>query len=346
MSTPIMQNNVAAVRHLAWCLFSSPLAELNTARTLHITATAELTKWLDSLNKNPQHLLEYIQQNNHRLLGSYFECLWQYYFKYSPNTQLLAHHVQITQSLNHPHENSDQANNKNSRQTNGRKTLGELDILALIDNKPFHVELAVKFYLLIPNVTGAQAKHWIGPQTRDRLDLKLDTLNRKQLPFLHHPATQKALEQRGLGQEYESAVALKGYLFSPFNSDFTRPIESDTNLHAATNMGQWIHASDVDMILNSQSDETRWCIVEKHNWLGPVTTDQAMEDQIELLNNQQVRLEVLSHFNYHAENRIPYALMLISMKNSPHNISDLCESGRYFLVPNGWPFKLATDQAG
>ncbi|MFT7108441.1 MAG: hypothetical protein ACI843_000076, partial [Psychrobacter glaciei] len=32
--------------------------------------------------------------------------------------------------------------------------------------------------------------------------------------------------------------------------------------------------------------------------------------------------------------------------NSPHNISDLCESGRYFLVPNGWPFKLATDQAG
>jgi hypothetical protein len=332
-----MQNNVAAVRHLTWCLFSSPLAELQTEQTLHISPTAELTKWLDSLNKNPQHLLEYIQQNNHRLLGSYFECLWQYYFKYSPNTQLLAHHVQITPSLHAPHENS--------RQTNGKKTLGELDILALIDNKPFHVELAVKFYLLIPNETGAQAKHWIGPQTRDRLDLKLDTLNRKQLPFLHHPATQKALEQRGLAQEYESAVALKGYLFSPFNSDFTPPTESVTNL-TSTNMGQWIHASNVNNILKSQSDETRWCIIEKHNWLGPVTTGQAMEEQIELLNTQQVRFKVLSHFNYHAENKIPYALMLVSMENSQHDINDLCESGRYFLVPNGWPFKLATDQAG
>jgi hypothetical protein len=324
MSTRIMQINISAVRHLTWCLFSQPLAKLNSAQALHINTSEPLTKWLDSLNENPSHLLAYIQQSNHRLLGSYFECLWQYFFKYSPDTELLAHHVQVTEQLK-----------------NGKRTLGELDILTLINQKPFHVELAVKFYLLAPNETGQLAKHWIGPQTQDRLDLKLDTLNQKQIPFLHHPTTQGILKERGLGQTFDSAVIMKGYLFSPFNKDYLLPSECEATLNASLDMGQWLHASDIDLILNFHSCGSQWSIIDKHNWLGPFYTAENKESQTELLSLKQVKSEVLIHFNHHTEHKIPYALMLANMGETSSNEGIFIEHRRYFVVPDGWPFNLA-----
>jgi hypothetical protein len=317
MNTRIKQFTVPAVRHLTWCLFSPALAKLENIESLQVKPSRQLLNWLDLLNTDPSHLLEYIQQNNTRLLGSYFECLMQYYFKHSPNTQLLAHHVQV---------------NSHDSKTNARQTLGELDALTLIDGNYVHIELAIKFYLLTPNKSGRQACDWIGPQTRDRLDLKMDTLSQKQLPFLHHPETQKLLMRQGLSHCYEPALGLKGYLFKPLDVKVQLPSESSSSLASPPLMGSWIHASDIDRVLHTQGTNGRWCIINKHEWLGPFYSQEAND----LLDPQQTRSAIHQHFHLPVENnsKHPYALMLVSIKDS---LAGYQEQARFFVVPDGWP---------
>jgi hypothetical protein len=291
------------------------LATLENVESLQVKPSSQLLNWLDLLNSDPSHLLEYIQQNNTRLLGSYFECLWQYYFKHSPNTQLLAHHVQV---------------NQQDPKTSARQTLGELDALARINDDYVHIELAVKFYLLTPGKSGQQACDWIGPQTRDRLDLKINTLGRKQFPFLHHPETQQLLIQQGLSHHYEPALGLKGYLFKPFGVLVQLPAECRSTVGPSLLMANWLHASDIKMALQTQGTNGLWSIINKHEWLGPFYS----QDPSALIGPEQARSDIHQHFNRQIENKNPYALMLVSMVNT---LAGYQEHERFFVVPDGWP---------
>jgi hypothetical protein len=315
MNTRIKQFTVPAVRHLTWCLFSPALAKLENIESFQVKPSRQLLNWLDLLNTNPSHLLEYIQQNNTRLLGSYFECLMQYYFKHSPNTQLLAHHVQV---------------NSHDPKTNARQTLGELDALTLIDGHYAHIELAIKFYLLVPNKSGRQACDWIGPQTRDRLDLKMHTLNQKQLPFLHHPETRKLLLQQGLSHNFEQALGLKGYLFKPFGVHAQLPPECMSTVPLSPLMASWLHASDVERALQTQGADGLWSIINKHEWLGPFHS----QDLNTLIGPKQAKSDIHQHFNRQIENKNPFALMLVSMEKT---LVGYQEQERFFVVPDGWP---------
>lgn len=313
MSHPNKQISSTAVHHLTWCLFSQPLASLNNTKNLHINHSTELQDWLCKLHRDPLHLLNYIQENNHRLLGSYFECLWQYYFIYGPYNQLLADHVQVS---------------------NGSQTLGELDILTKVKGEPMHVELAVKFYLQLPNTAGNKSHHWVGPQSHDRLDIKLDKLAAKQLPFLYNPNTIETLKQHNIDFNYQQVLALKGYLFHQYKQAYQLP---DCCIDQP-NIGSWLHQHQVDELLNPHETNVYWKIIPKHEWLGPYT----------VLNNEQlcstasIQHDIHLHFN-HSEK--PYALMLIKLEAT--NVSEkklgetFCytESCRFLIVADHWPAK-------
>ena len=307
MSTSNTQFTAPAVRHLTWCLLSPPLAELNIADSLHMIEDTELISWLQKLDLNPAQLNTYIQQRNHKLLGSYFECLWAFYFEFGPNSELLADHIQVIE---------------------GKQTLGELDALVKIKDQFMHVELAVKFYLLLPNKTGLKQHHWIGPQSHDRLDLKLDKLSQKQFPFLHHPATIQALKTQQLSNDYKQILALKGYLFHPFGKNYQLPEACSSSV----NICNWIHAEFLEtQLINQTQSNIKWSILPKHQWFGPLYTNQPQD----ILDANMVAELVGQHFQTQAQERTPYALMLVKLDNLENGY--YLEQERFFVVHNQWP---------
>lgn len=307
MTTMNAQFTAPAVRHLTWCLLSPAITQLNIAESLSVDETSELMFWLNSLEQDPSELNAYIQHRNHHLLGSYFECLWAFYFEFGPNNHLIADHFQVTDE---------------------KRTLGELDALASLNKHDTHIELAVKFYLLQPHHSGEETHHWVGPQSRDRLDIKIQTLNEKQFPFLQHPATINALKKHSLPCLYKQALAFKGYLFPQYQTSYALPENSKTSLHHAS----WIYSSDALQTLLAHNDKPlHWSLLPKHEWLGPFFTN----DEKEIMTTGQAFQQVTDHFYPKDTEESPYALMLVNMIK--HDGDGYLEQQRFFIVHDQWP---------
>ena len=302
-----------SVRHLAWCLFSEPMAFVEQAPALTIEPSQNLLNWLAELDHNPEPLEAYLDDHNRVLLGSYFECLWQFFFSHHPQWQLHDHHIQVI---------------------DGKQTLGELDIIAQSLNKKcdYHIELAVKFYLRHPNKLGNELQDWLGPQSHDRLDLKLNKLNDKQLPFLHNPATQRQLIQRNLPNKPQQRLILKGYLFEPW-------LETKSCLHQSINpnvlTAYWLHQQQVQAFLQTQTKATkqlRWALLPKAYWLGPY--EHHADSTIDVHSCSEIQAIITHHFS---DSEYPFALMLVALSES--NELEI-ESRRYLIVHDNWPAKL------
>lgn len=289
-----------SVRHLAWCLFSEPMARLPEIQNLIIEPSPQTLEWLDELDQNPSPLVEYINSNNGRLLGSYFECLWQYFFIYGPHWRLLKHHLQVFE---------------------GKQTLGELDILASNHiEQNLHIELAVKFYLLTPKEDGHELNHWLGPQSHDRLDKKLSKLANKQFPIILHPQTLALLSESQLPKQYQSALALKGYLFKHISMT---PVHYHEQIHSKGHLCDWLHHNECPLILDTDG---RWAVLPKHQWLGPYKKHSS--DEVEILSSNEARTYIQRHFN---DEPYAYALMLVKLDDAQE------EAKRFIIVHNQWP---------
>lgn len=308
MTTDYQTDHVA---HLAWSLTSPSLTALTPNEHFHAllkqSQQANL-EWLNTLDLQPSPLFDYLNTHNHRLLGSYFECLWQFYFSHHPDWQLLEHHVQIFDASK-------------------KQTLGELDLLVqhIPSGRYFHLELAAKFYLRHPEHTGLNEEHWLGPQSNDRLDLKLNKLHQKQLPFLFHDATKTSLIERQLNHEYEQAMIMKGYLFHPWQKRKSLP----KCAHHQTLTGYWLHSKDANKLL-TETENIQWAILPKHNWLG-LFSDQHNQ---QLINPTNI---ILANIDTHFKTS-PYkhALMLIMLKDTEKGLT---EAQRFMLVHDDWPNK-------
>ncbi len=289
------------VRHLFWCLFSPDLTTIEKSQSVQISLTTMLTQWFTELDLHPDPLITYLSQEKSQLLGSYFECLWQFFFQYHPQWKLLAHNVQVIES---------------------KHTLGELDIIASHQDTVIHMELAVKFYLQHPDHNGQQCQHWLGPQCRDRLDLKLSKLHNKQLPFLVHTATQKTLKSRQLPTPTKQCLILKGYLFHHWKTPFKRP----PIVNAQCLMGQWLHQSDITDLVTGHD---YWLVIEKPQWLGHFKSHK--ETQSSCLTAKDVSHFTQSHF---ANSTYKHALMLVKIANSEE---ESIEAERFLIVNDEWP---------
>ncbi len=303
MNQLLTQISTPRVRHLLWSVLSPDLAYAKSTASLNISLDNPLREWFIGLDQNPSLLNTYLATSKHRLLGIYFETLWQFFLKNAPCWQLKAHNIQVIQD---------------------KKTLGELDILAEHNElQGYHLELAVKFYLQHPIHTGELCQHWLGPQCRDRLDLKLSKLNNQQFPILNHPQTQATLAQRGINPPTSQALILKGYLFSKWQSNFVLPSE----VNSACLMGEWLHQKHISNLIHPNS---HWLLIEKPNWLGPMQIPKDNSKTLLLTGSEAVNA-VQKHF---LSKLINHALMLIRV--IPEQTM-LIEKNRYLVVSDSWP---------
>lgn len=138
-----------------------------------------------------------LEQARHGKLGHYFEALVQALFTASTDYRILASNCIIR---------------------GPSRTLGELDLL-LEDHRQgciVHLELALKFYLLIPPVAGIDdACRWIGSGLKDYMTLKSQRLLSHQLRLPERAARENAWPTR-LPKPDRSQGWVTGRAFVPY----------------------------------------------------------------------------------------------------------------------------------
>lgn len=105
--------------------------------------------------------------------------------------------------------------------TNNGRTLGELDVLLIHEDRIEHIEFCYKIYLFDPHLSDKEFECWIGPNRRDALQYKVDKLLKKQLPLFWQPETvallRKKIENFDV-LERQQSVCFLGQLYVPLES--------------------------------------------------------------------------------------------------------------------------------
>lgn len=233
------------VRDLAWSLWGHNLfaaEDDQPGAALPIEMTAPDWPWLIQLDQSPQQLLSYLKGKNSRLLGSYFECLWQFYFSHHPLFKQHSFNLQI----------HDQ-----------QRTLGELDVLLeTVHGHQYHIELSCKFYLYHE----PQAL-WLGPQGNDRLDIKFEHSYQQQLKMSTTPLARQTIAEHTpwpAETHFHPFAIWRGCLFTAEN------MEADTR--PPRWRGHWYHCQT---FINSDFfNQNHWQILDKTLWLSPYLSPQ------------------------------------------------------------------------
>ncbi|MBF0279682.1 MAG: DUF1853 family protein [SAR324 cluster bacterium] len=256
--------------------------------------------WLNSVQENPEILEEYFQKRQTWKVGRYFEQLISFWLIHSPFFNLKAWNLQIF---------------------DGHRTLGELDFIFEDRDRAImlHWESSVKYYLGCCCADGGV--EWIGPNARDRLDLKLGKMLDHQSRLSEHPEARKTLEQMDIF-ELHPEVFLKGYLFYPHS----RSGEVHAPLNASRNhlKGYWISSQEINVL--SSDPSKRWMILKKPYWLSRAIT----RDENRLLSFKKLEAFVQNEFLHSAK-----PLLLAEMMEQESGL--FLESTRCFIVSESWP---------
>ena len=251
--------------------------------------------WLAALDLAPLPLHNYIAARPTRRLGHYFEALIKFWLTHMPDTQLIATNLQVQDE---------------------QRTLGEYDFL-FRDNSAAvcHWEAAVKFYLQQEPL--AEQRAFIGPGTRDRLDLKLDKVFQHQLVLGHTHAGQQALPQ-GITLDRTQAF-IKGYLFY-HASTFSKLAAGVSAAHLS---GWWVrHTLEK---LPQTSADSRWIILPRLHWLAPAR----LEDDASVMTYAALGSRLDEHFS-----RSNDAVLVFEMARAA---GEWHEKSRGFVVCSTWP---------
>lgn len=152
-----------------------------------------------------------------------------------------------------------------------KRTVGELDALYYDQDVAIHLEIAYKFYLYdtLEKHRNPLA-HWIGPNRKDNLSLKLDKLRSKQFPLLHHPLTSPYLERLDLkASNLEQRLCFKAQLFVPYGWQAFDPLP----LNPACIVGFYLSFDAI-----TQLQDYQFFIPEKLDWLITPHHDVAWMD--------------------------------------------------------------------
>jgi len=320
------------VRDLAWLFQSSPLIQ---ATHFGFEELEICNKWLCELDKSPRDLLDFMAHKNLKMLGPYFEALWEFYFLNYKGVRLVAKNLQVFEI---------------------NLTIGEFDFIYqnLVNKEYYHLEVAIKYFLGLDNqdqkcpsqllnddslcdeITSDKSsmQHWIGPNANDRLDKKYYKMLNHQSKLSETNAGKKMLKEFNI-DEIKSQVCLLGTLFYPVNSKnlTTSPTSSRINIqppekvHPEHNKGYWIKIEDVEEHL---PNTVYWQIIDKPHWMAPIIrTMQALDNRATLLNKLS---------KYFVHNHRP--LLISDFKVLESEQKDLCYSlNKYFIVPNSWPLQ-------
>lgn len=304
-----------AVRDLAWCCFSAPMMHELPGSSISILpfTTPHHWPWLQALDQQPQPLLDHLRQLKSTRLGIYYEALWHFYFAHYSGWELLQHNLQIDRH---------------------GITLGAFDFLCRRDEEYWHIETAVKFYLCSAcnPLEAYDWKYWIGPESQDRLDLKLNHLRQHQLPLHQEAEAQSQLESLYPdAKQWRTGLCIQGYLFSPAHRN-SKP----AFVHSHHERGSWWHLSEFLQAIATQSNQC-WFVLERQQWLSPAhCTDTAL-----LLTAEQLAEKLLDDVDGAHRPQLIATMKRqecsSSSENQPENIICWIESARLFVVPDDWP---------
>ncbi|MEP0203049.1 MAG: DUF1853 family protein [Halioglobus sp.] len=294
------------MRDLAWACFGPRMMHtrsLNSGELSIENCALDLTDarrdWLNKLDQNPTALHEWLERSPTRRLGLYFEALWQYFLETDPMVDLVAHNLAV--------------------RANGR-TLGEFDCLYFCHERKRHVhlELAVKYFLGIDGETiseQSQWQQWWGPNTVDRLDLKINHLMNRQIQLGQQPEAKAALADLGIIDPILE-VEIRGYLFRKNGSALPSPV----GYNSQQPLAKWLFHGDASAFI-ATSQSARFTTLPRLHWLSAA---RATDNQC--LSGQDMITALDAHFN---------------TSTRPQLLAAMDENGweteRFFIVPDGWP---------
>ena len=219
--------------------------------------------WLISLDKSPETLTLFIEENHSRRLGRYFENLLHFYFIFHPNIEVLEFGVQIFK---------------------GKITIGEMDFI--LRNKTtkeiIHLETAIKYFA--KKKGESDFTYFICPNGTRNFGDKLSKTFSKQLKITEREETKSFLKESGYWP-LQSYHYIKGILFY-------HPSEIVGFYHKELNPNHkkqwWIYYSETNIL----SEVSKFKIVHKLKWLSY----EIEEDENELLSRQELIDLLKSHF--------------------------------------------------
>jgi hypothetical protein len=294
------------VRDLAWACFSPAIVhsrkladDNHNVENCGLGLNDDRRQWLLQLDSEPQNLLSHLGNKQHTRLGLYFEHLWQFFLSEDPQVDFTAHNLAVR----------DQG-----------RTLGEFDCLYFCHQRQrhFHLELAVKYFLSHSPGTGEDPSHWhdwLGPNCRDRLDLKIDHMMQRQIRLSDQPVAKEILAELGIN-ELATEVEMKGWLFTQDSNPLPAP-------HAHNNerrLARWIKIGDWEAYLEVH----KWsdiALLPRLQWLAP-----ALRKDVDLRTPEAQRTYLMQHFQSSER-----PLLLAGFGGGD------VEQGRFFVTPDNWP---------
>ena len=236
------------VRDLWWAVTSPGLVVENDCAVVAPFDPATLQSAFVALDGDPQplHLAVAGSLAGDRLrLGAYFEDLIHFFV-----TQVEGHRDTVSGVVIR----------------DKKRTVGELDLLFRDGVSCHHWELAVKFFLQVPGLAPDPGDCFVGPQTRDRLHMKIARVRDHQVPLSKHPAAARVLAP---WQPLRSAALLRGRLFYPASSDWAAGAGGDA---VAVNhlRGWWC---PVERCHEQLPEADSYALLTRRDWLAPVDAE-------------------------------------------------------------------------
>lgn len=293
------------VAEMAWIIGSAPTMSQHRPGGIWNTldqkwyqnAFHDHLAWLDALEEKPKVIEDHFVNSEKLLLGKRFEKFISFWFEQSPLFDLLLHSVQVK---------------------GPKRTIGEIDFVIrdLLREQVLHLEVACKFYLCYRNSSAWD--HWIGPNGKDSLKLKMDKLQ-KQLSIFDREEARLILQDR-LIPSPQPTLLMKGYFFHHFKAiaQHKNPKYSSSNYPS----GWYAHISELGQF---PGDKGKWIILQKYSWLSPV---HKYEDY-EVYPAKNLLDELRERFK-----KAPRAV-LIARIYEEDNL--LIEIDRGFVVRDQWP---------
>ena len=305
----------SVVRDLAWLLLSADLlrpqppagvlaSPFETPQELHASVD-----WLRALDVAPQALHRDLATTRMTRLGRYAEWLLGWFLQHGPAARLIAAGVPLRRA---------------------GVTLGECDfLLQTQQGARLHWELAVKCYLHAGDVssqTPVRLADYVGPNLKDRFDLKLAHLLNHQLPL----SAREEFAWVGHVGPWTPQMFIKGWLFYRHGAASVNALELDPG-HGR---GWWVTRSDWPAFAENHAQ--KWRVLPRLAWLAPRRAESdepggdahaADEATGALCVDAQTLAGQTSHQHGPA--------MVVAFAED--DAGDLIERSRGFIVPDEWP---------
>jgi uncharacterized protein len=315
------------VRDLAWLLLSADLLRAQPpvgmlASPFDTSQEAEATvDWLRALDADPAELQRELTATRITRLGRYAERLLGWFLEHGPAARLVAASVPLRRA---------------------GVTLGECDFLVKTQQGARqHWELAVKCYLhagegqvrsitqldshsvtqlSTPSTThpAARLADYVGPNLKDRFDLKLAHVLNHQLPL----SARDEFASVGYAGPWTPQMYIKGWLFYRVGEAPAEPAELDPS-HGR---GWWVTRSDWPDFAAAHAQT--WRLLPRLEWLAPRRHERREAEASGIaFADAHTLAEQIS--NQHGPTMVAAF--------ADDGVGNLIERSRGFIVPDDWP---------